>query len=101
MEWRDRSLLSDSDLQEIVSTEGEKSDQDKKKIPDELLNVFSYEMIEEPVMAEDGRVYDESSIKDWFSSLQAQGRELVSPHTKKPMGGLLRRDPHAAHRLEP
>jgi hypothetical protein len=81
--------------EEIVSEEGT----DQKKIPDDLLNVFTYGLIDEPVVAEDGHVYDQASIQAWFETLKSHGTEVVSPTTKRPMGTTLRKAQDAAERL--
>ena len=67
------------------------NDGDRNRIPDPLVNVFTYELIEDAVVAEDNHVYDAASIKSWFENLRSQGREIISPHTKRVMGDTLRK----------
>jgi hypothetical protein len=64
--------------------------EDQNQIPDDLLDVFTYGMIQNPVKADDGHIYDAASIRSWFDTCRSRGLEIVSPHTKKRMGESLR-----------
>lgn len=48
--------------------------EDQNQIPDDLLDVFTYGVIQNPVKADDGHIYDAASIRSWFDTCRTRGR---------------------------
>lgn len=62
-------------------------------IPENMIDMITYELYEDPVIAEDNFVYSRSSIMDWFEGCQESGESITSPLTGTRMGTTLRPDP--------
>lgn len=58
----------------------------KKDPADDLICPINLNLPIDPVMAEDGRVYERSPIEQYIKSEQSKGVQLKSPITKEPMG---------------
>ena len=54
---------------------------------DEFVCPITRELPLEPVMAQDGRIYEKAAIEDWFA--KKQGQPIKSPVTNEPMGRTL------------
>lgn len=54
---------------------------------DEFVCPITQELPVEPVMAQDGRIYEKAAIEDWF--VKKQGQPIKSPVTNEPMGRTL------------
>jgi hypothetical protein len=54
------------------------------RIRDEFLCPITYELMREPVVAQDGHTYEKSAIEKWLKS-----QHLISPRTGQPMDGLM------------
>ena len=63
-------------------------------IADEYLCPITQELPIDPVMAEDGRIYERSAIMEWH------GRNQTSPFTRQPMGIKLIASPQVRNTLE-
>ena len=63
-------------------------------IADEYLCPITQELPIDPVMAEDGRIYERSAIMEWL------GRNQTSPFTRQPMGIKLIASPQVRNTLE-
>ena len=60
-------------------------------MPEEFICPISNFLMEDPVLAEDGRSYEREMIEAWFAQLAAQGqRHMTSPVTRQRMGRSLR-----------
>lgn len=60
------------------------------KIPEDLLDVITYGIIENPVIAEDGLTYSKKSILDWLSRCKSNNEPTTSPITRREIGETLR-----------
>ena len=60
------------------------------KIPEELLDVITYGLIDSPVIAEDNITYSKASIQDWFRQCKARDEPVTSPMTRREIGETLR-----------
>ena len=69
-------------------------------VPENLIDMITFELLEDPVRAEDGYVYSRNSILDWFEGCEEVGEPLTSPLTGRPMGHTLQPDPHTAKLVE-
>lgn len=69
-------------------------------IPDNMIDLITYEIVEDPVRAEDGNVYSRDSILDWFDGCVENGEAITSPLTGKPMGTNLKPDSALARAVE-
>jgi hypothetical protein len=74
-----------------------KNDSKKKSPADDLICLITLELPWDPVMAEDGRVYERNAIEEHFN--QHQGA-LKSPITNKEMGQRLVRAPQIKSLIE-
>ena len=61
-----------------------------RKIPEELLDVITYELIKDPVIAEDNVTYGKGNILNWFSQCKARNEPITSPMTRSEIGETLR-----------
>jgi TPR repeat protein len=66
-------------------------------IADELVCPITHELPVDPVIAQDGRVYDRRAIAEWVASCHARGLPLTSPVTREVMGSALLPARHALH----
>ena len=48
-------------------------------VPDQFLDFLTGLRIRDPVRAADGHLYDRATISEWFETLEAAGRPIVSP----------------------
>ena len=90
--------LRDADEQAKKNTAREKEAKRMKttvhSIADEYLCPITQELPIDPVMAEDGRIYERLAIMEWL------GRSQQSPITREPMGTKLIRSPQVRNTLE-
>eukprot|EP01041_Mallomonas_annulata_P009012 gene9012-18658_t len=61
-----------------------------RKVPEELLDVITYELIKDPVIAEDNVTYGRANILDWFAQCKARNEPITSPMTRSEIGETLR-----------
>jgi GTP-binding protein EngB required for normal cell division len=54
---------------------------------------ISGDLMDDPVIAQDGRSYERELIKRWFGQCHGQGKPLTSPVTREPMNPELRSNP--------
>lgn len=59
----------------------------KRNSTDELICPIRLELPVDPVMAEDGRVYEREAILEFFKGKEDSGEEIKSPYTNQPMTG--------------
>ena len=66
----------------------------------EFYDVLTGTHIRDPARAEDGEIYDFTTLSEWFDSREADGLPIISPRTLAPMGRTLTRDAEALARLD-
>ena len=65
----------------------------------EFYDVLTGTRIRDPARAADGRLYDFSSLTEWFNMREAAGQPIISPRTLEPMVRTLTRDAEARAQL--
>ena len=65
----------------------------------EFYDVITGTHIRDPARADDGELYDFTTLTEWFASREADGLPIISPRTLDPMGRTLTRDADALARL--
>ena len=76
--------LSDAAAAEAATAEAKKFKSAIDTLADEFLCPITSELPVDPVMAEDGRVYERKAIKEWFATKPED--EVKSPITNELMG---------------
>ena len=69
-------------------------------IPENLIDMITYELLEDPVVAEDGHTYSRATILDWFAGCREAGEPITSPLNRREIGETLRPDPQTARAVE-
>jgi GTP-binding protein EngB required for normal cell division len=69
-------------------------------IPENMIDMITYEILHDPVLADDGHVYSRDSILDWFDGCAENGEPITSPLTGHPMGTNLKPDTQLAKSIE-
>ena len=69
-------------------------------IPENMIDMITYEILQDPVLADDGIVYSKDSILDWFDGCAENGEPITSPLTGNPMGTNLKPDAALARSIE-
>lgn len=69
-------------------------------IPESFIDMITYEILEDPVVAEDNFVYSRNSLLDWFDGCAEVGEPITSPLTGRPMGTSMRPEPNLARQIE-
>jgi len=69
-------------------------------IPENMIDMITYEILQDPVLADDGKVYSRDSILDWFDGCAENGEPITSPLTGHPMGTNLKPDTALARSIE-
>ena len=67
---------------------------------DDLVDIISQDILEDPVIAEDGYTYSRRSLLWWIAFCAEQDVELTSPITDQPMGPSMIDNDHADQYLE-
>ena len=70
------------------------------QIPENMIDMITYEILEDPVKAEDGYIYSRDSLLDWFDGCEENGESITSPLTGNPMGTTLVPDVALAKSIE-
>jgi hypothetical protein len=65
-------------------------------IPESFIDMITYELLEDPVIAEDNFIYSRNSLLDWFDGCAEVGEPITSPLTGRPMGTNMRPEPNLA-----
>ncbi|CAB9499642.1 Sel1 domain protein repeat-containing protein [Seminavis robusta] len=81
-------------LQEAQKDHSTQTKCHKKNPADDLICPITRELPCVPVIAMDGRTYEEEAIKTYFSTQHAKSAPIRSPITNEPMGNALLRAPH-------
>lgn len=69
-------------------------------IPESMIDMITYELLDDPVVAEDNLVYSRNSLLDWFDGCAEIGEPITSPLTGRPMGTGMRPEPNLARQIE-
>ena len=69
-------------------------------IPESMIDMITYEILEDPVVAEDGHVYSRNSLLDWFDGCTEVGEAITSPLTGRPMSTSMKPEPNLARQVE-
>jgi hypothetical protein len=56
-----------------------------KIIPEHLIDVITFEIMKDPVIASDNKTYDKESISAWFQHCATRGIPVLSPWTHEEM----------------
>ena len=68
----------------------------------DLIDALTGALIEDPVMAEDGQIYDRSTLMEFFKARRAEGEHIVSPQDgRTPMRAQTHEAPKAVEALRP
>jgi hypothetical protein len=71
-----------------------------ESIPENMIDMITYELLEDPVIAEDNHVYSRNSLLDWFDGCTEVGEAITSPLTGRPMGTSMKPEPNIARQVE-
>jgi len=70
------------------------------KVPEDLLDVITYGLIDDPVIAEDNFTYSRQTITDWYRQCKIDGEPVTSPMYRTEVGETLRPNYPLLQKLE-
>eukprot|EP00965_Chrysotila_dentata_P197861 6178457-Pleurochrysis_carterae.AAC.1 len=94
--------LKELDLQQPLISSEEQKKKTSGPVPPELCDPLTGALLKDPVRANDGFVYDQDSLSQWFEACKAANKETHSPasYDVQPMDPVFRPDDATALQLD-